>query len=80
MLPADADGVSDAAAGVVMAPLWAERVSGPCPCNYRLKSPWSILRNSYLLKTLQQRAVRGVLLNAPSLSEKGEGVSNRREP
>ena len=80
MLPADADGVSDAAAGVVMAPLWAERVSGPCPCNYRLRSPWSILRNSYLHRTLQQRAVRGVLLYAPSLSENTEGVSKRREP
>ena len=79
MLPADADGVSDAAAGVVMASLWAERVSGPCPCIYRLRSPWSILRNSYLHRTLQQRAVRGVLLYAPSLNQK-QAVSNRREP
>lgn len=80
MLPADADGVSDAVAGVVMASLWAEGVSGPCPCNYRLRSPWSILHNSYLHRTLEQRAVRGMLLYAPSLSKKTEGVSKRREP
>lgn len=80
MLPADADGVSDAAAGVVMASLWAERVSGPCPCNYRLRSPWSILRNSYLHRTLEQRAVRGVLLYAPSLSEKLRGSPRGENP
>ena len=56
MLCADAAVVSDAAAGVVMASLWAERVSGPSPCNYRLRSPWSILSNSYLHRTLEQRA------------------------
>ena len=62
------------AAAVVMASLWAERVSGPSPCNYRLRSPWSILSNSYLHRTLEQRArVRGVLLYAPPLSKKQRG-------
>lgn len=74
MLCEDAAVVSDAAAGVVMASLWAERVSGPSPCYYRLRSPWSILSNSYLHRTLEQRArVRWVLLYAPPLSKRERG-------